>query len=154
MLKNDIDPRPKVNSLEAYAKALGSSDSDLALALGRGNTQDDLPIDMSRKKRRWNGSKWIRKARRYAIYARDGWRCIWCRCRVGIGAKARTKHLALAHLDHIKPRALGGSNATENLVTSCKRCNDKRGTTPAVVFAKRMGALTRLLEAIGKVLPS
>ncbi len=105
------------------------------------------------KVKRWQGSKWIRRARRLRIYARDGWRCIWCRCRVAIGAKARSKHLALAHLDHVKPRVLGGSNATENLITSCKRCNDKRGSTPAHVYAQRVGAMTRLLEAIGKVLP-
>ena len=95
----------------------------------------------------------LRRARRLKIYARDCWRCVWCGCRVAIGAKARSRHLALAHLDHILPRCLGGSNASENLITSCKRCNDKRGSKPPLEFALTSGALMRLVEAIGKALP-
>lgn len=102
---------------------------------------------------KWHGSNWIRKGRRYAIYTRDNWRCVWCSCRVAVGKKAKAKHLALAHLDHIRPRSNGGSNATENLITSCSRCNKRRGKTPAHVYAKRVGALVRLVEAVGKVLP-
>jgi 5-methylcytosine-specific restriction endonuclease McrA len=112
-----------------------------------------------RRKESWHGSNWIRKARRMRIYARDGWRCVWCGCRVAIGAKARSQHLALAHLDHVRPRSLGGSNATENLITSCKRCNDRRGSMSAADFSVIMSAqesfsiLYKVVKAIGKALP-
>jgi hypothetical protein len=149
--KTVLDPPKKVNSLEGYAQALGTSNKELSAALGVVHTPMGYFIP-TKAKRRWQGSKWIRRTRRLKIYARDGWRCIWCKCRVAIGARAKAGHIALAHLDHIKPRCQGGSNATENLVTSCKRCNDRRGATPAVAYAKRVGALSRVLEAIGKVL--
>ena len=31
-------------------------------------------------------------------------------------------------LDHKKPRSKGGSNHTNNLLTSCARCNNKKAT--------------------------
>ncbi len=40
-----------------------------------------------------------------------------------------------AELDHIVPRAGGGSNARDNLVATCRRCNDAKGRTPFAVFA-------------------
>jgi len=66
--------------------------------------------------RKGRSSSWIRVERRQAIYARDGGRCVYCRCDPWRGLT----------LDHVKPRNKGGSNESRNLVTCCYGCNSKR----------------------------
>lgn len=66
--------------------------------------------------------------RRLAIYARDGFLCVYC----GAAAEAGT---ALS-LDHVLPREVGGGNESGNLVTACVRCNSaKQNTTMRAWFA-------------------
>lgn len=83
-----------------------------------------------------------------AIFRRDGWRCRYCGCRV-IPSKVRRwmdKRLSgairwddkatlgchagfwtlWASVDHVIPRARGGQNEAENLVTACMVCNFAR----------------------------
>lgn len=57
----------------------------------------------------------IPDAIRFAVYARDGWRCLHC----GSGERLT--------LDHIYPYSLGGSDAIENLQTLCRPCNSRKG---------------------------
>jgi len=38
-------------------------------------------------------------------------------------------------IDHIVPRALGGTDHTDNLVFSCRRCNSLRGHLDYTIFA-------------------
>ena len=52
----------------------------------------------------------IRK--RFLVFKRDGYTCRICR-RAG----------GLLEVDHVKPRALGGSNKMDNLQTLCRKCN-------------------------------
>jgi 5-methylcytosine-specific restriction endonuclease McrA len=49
---------------------------------------------------------------RAQIFARDGGRCVFCK---------QTEPLTI---HHIRPRALGGSDAPLNLVTLCQPCHD------------------------------
>lgn len=65
------------------------------------------------------GSNWIAKSTRFAIYNRDGFRCVYCNAPVKIGT---------ATLDHVVARENGGSNRADNLLTSCKDCNEHKGT--------------------------
>lgn len=81
-------------------------------------------------RRSGRSSKWITKARRAAVYARDGERCVYC----GSGAPLT--------LDHARPRALGGSHASSNLVTACRRCNSARGALALAVFVRAVAART------------
>ena len=53
-----------------------------------------------------------RKISRRALFARDGWRCVYC----GDGHGRLT-------LDHVVPRSRGGDSVWENVVTSCAPCN-------------------------------
>ena len=53
-----------------------------------------------------------RKISRRALFARDGWRCVYC----GTSAGRLT-------LDHVIPRSKGGDSVWENVVTSCGPCN-------------------------------
>lgn len=67
-----------------------------------------------------NGSNWIRKDLRYAIYHRDNFTCVYCGERFSsLPAKFRT-------LDHVIPRELGGNNRPTNLVTCCYSCNSRK----------------------------
>ena len=49
-----------------------------------------------------------RKISRRALFARDGWRCVYC----------GTSNGRLT-LDHVVPRSRGGDSSGENVVTSC-----------------------------------
>ncbi len=57
-----------------------------------------------------------RKISRRALFARDGWRCVYC----GTTAGRLT-------LDHIVPRSKGGESVWENVVTACAPCNLRKG---------------------------
>lgn len=65
-----------------------------------------------------NGSSWVRKEKRLALYHRDGFSCIYCGESADDGA-------ALS-LDHVTPRELGGTHEATNLITSCVSCNSSR----------------------------
>ena len=58
-----------------------------------------------------------RKISRRALFARDGWRCVYC----GSSGGRLT-------LDHVIPRSRGGDSVWENVVTSCAPCNLKKGS--------------------------
>jgi 5-methylcytosine-specific restriction endonuclease McrA len=57
-----------------------------------------------------------RKISRRALFARDGWRCVYC----GTASGRLT-------LDHVIPRSRGGGSVWENVVTSCAPCNLRKG---------------------------
>ena len=57
-----------------------------------------------------------RKISRRALFARDGWRCVYC----GDSGGRLT-------LDHVVPRSRGGDSVWENVVTSCAPCNQRKG---------------------------
>ena len=57
-----------------------------------------------------------RKISRRALFARDGWRCVYC----GSSGGRLT-------LDHVVPRSRGGESVWENVVTSCAPCNLRKG---------------------------
>ena len=57
-----------------------------------------------------------RKISRRALFARDGWRCMYC----GTTSGRLT-------LDHVVPRSKGGESSWENVVTSCAPCNLRKG---------------------------
>lgn len=63
----------------------------------------------------------LRLSRRH-VYMRDDYTCQYCGIRPGV------KEL---NLDHVQPRSRGGRSSWENLVTSCRPCNLKKGrSTP------------------------
>jgi 5-methylcytosine-specific restriction endonuclease McrA len=88
-----------------------------------------------------NGSNWIRKAKRYAIYARDNFSCCYCgTCFDSV------KGLSL---DHVVARENGGGNEATNLVTACISCNSRKGDMPIHQFVDEAHALI-VLEQINK----
>ncbi len=75
----------------------------------------------------------------------------------------------MATLDHVVPRADGGSNHHSNVVTACHDCNSRRSDLPAEKFAfmlacrfyvnqenaweDALGIITRVCRAMGRELP-
>lgn len=59
----------------------------------------------------------LRLSRRH-VYMRDGYTCQYCRARPGVKG---------LNLDHVVPRSRGGRSTWENLVTSCRPCNLRKG---------------------------
>ena len=59
------------------------------------------------------------------IFSRSNNKCVYC------GAKA-------TEIDHIVPRAKGGTNSVYNLVASCKACNKKKSNKTLKEFGKIM----------------
>lgn len=82
----------------------------------------------NRKRNGGQGMKWIRTAKRLAIYLRDGLACVWCGATVEGSAKLT--------LDHLRPHSKGGSNHERNLVTCCHKCNSSRGSRSKKAFAQ------------------
>lgn len=70
---------------------------------------------------RANGSNWLWRPTRYAIYLRDGLRCVYCQ---------RPASVVVLSVDHVVPWCAGGTNAITNLVTACLGCNSRRGARP------------------------
>jgi 5-methylcytosine-specific restriction endonuclease McrA len=69
-----------------------------------------------------------RRISRRALFARDGWKCVYC----GTPGGRLT-------LDHVIPRSKGGDSVWENVVTACAPCNLRKGD--------------RLLEEVAMTLP-
>jgi hypothetical protein len=57
---------------------------------------------------------------RQEIYERDGYRCRHCRRGLDDGVTLT--------IDHVVPRARGGTSDKENLQTLCARCNSRKGS--------------------------
>jgi hypothetical protein len=64
--------------------------------------------------------KAISKRVRFAVFARDGYKCRYC------GATSEAVQLVI---DHLEPVSQGGTNEPENLVTACAPCNAGKSDT-------------------------
>lgn len=62
----------------------------------------------------------VSKRLRFEVLRRDNHTCQYC------GEKAPDVTL---HVDHVKPKALGGTDGPENLVAACKDCNAGKAST-------------------------
>lgn len=85
------------------------------------------------------GRKWIRDAKRLAIYLRDGLACVWCNLGVEQGVRLS--------LDHWRPTVSGGTNEARNLVTACHQCNSRRQNMSPREFLTRRHCHTDLAGA-------
>lgn len=81
---------------------------------------------------KYQGSKWISREKRLAIYMRDGLACAYCGDSIEEGA-----HLSL---DHLTPYCKAGDHRTQNLVTACVKCNSSRGNRSIGQFAEIVAA--------------
>lgn len=71
------------------------------------------------------------KKRKRIVWKRDNYICRYCGIDMNghmIDGKQRLPFSQIT-VDHIIPRCAGGSDEEENLVTSCFKCNNKKGNT-------------------------
>jgi hypothetical protein len=74
-----------------------------------------MPLYPSKKRSNSYDRNWISPADRRQIYKRDNNRCVYC------------DSSYMLQLDHVKPRAKGGTDDPRNLVTACRTCNLAKG---------------------------
>lgn len=74
--------------------------------------------------------RWIRPAKRFAVYLRDRFTCVYCGA--DLHGVTDPRHI---QLDHKIPVSKGGSNLEHNVFTSCMRCNCSRGSKSFRSFA-------------------
>ena len=70
----------------------------------------------------------VSKKKREETYNRDGYICQYC------GIKFTLEELCI---DHLIPRAKGGKNDNNNLITSCKECNHKKSDLSIFKFIEK-----------------
>lgn len=63
----------------------------------------------------------ITKKLRFEVFKRDGFQCAYC---------GKTPPAVVLEIDHIEPRAKGGSDDINNLITACFDCNRGKSATP------------------------
>lgn len=88
-------------------------------------------------------SSWIKDSTRWAIYHRDGFKCVYCGATKADGVQMT--------LDHVEPRSEGGSHAATNLVTCCTFCNSIRADRPLrawVTFLRKRGVPAEVTRTI------
>lgn len=91
----------------------------------------------------------VSRTLRFTVLARDGFECVYCH--------ATDKPL---EVDHVRPKALGGADAPENLVAACEDCNagksaahlgDMDSVPRPIVLHERAVLIQRLSDAETKV---
>ena len=81
------------------------------------------------------------------MYYRDGGKCQYC-------GKRPSKDNPLT-LDHIVPKAAGGTDRPDNIVAACRRCNYAKGDQPVEQFlSRRPAVLARIRAQLKKPLAS
>ena len=83
-----------------------------------------------------SGAKPLTNKIRESVFEKDSWRCHYCDKKT-----VRVRGKLQATVDHIVPVSDGGSDDLENLVTACRSCNSKKGTTD---YAQYMASIGRL----------
>ena len=65
--------------------------------------------------------------RREDVFARDGWRCVYC---------GQVYEPALLTIDHVQARVRGGDGSLGNVVTACSACNTRKGHRRVAEFLR------------------
>lgn len=100
-------------------------------------------------RKRGHSSSWIRPEKRYRIYKRDRFACVYC------GEPSKTGKTTI---DHVKARSNGGNNNHTNLVTACHACNSSRQDKPLRAWCGKRGldyetVRRRIRNAVRRKLP-
>jgi 5-methylcytosine-specific restriction endonuclease McrA len=82
---------------------------------------------------------------RRAVFARDNWACQYC-------------GKAAENVDHVVPKSKGGEHAWENVVASCRRCNQRKENRMAHEVGLRLRTQPRaprdgLILSLGRLEP-
>lgn len=78
-------------------------------------------------------------AKNQRIMARDNYTCVYCGCDLLASLDA----LINSSIDHVVPRAAGGTHDTTNLVACCSACNRLKTNVPALTVGEGQVIVTR-----------
>lgn len=81
----------------------------------------------------------LSKTRRFEVFKRDGFICQYCGQRPDDG-------VTILEVDHIEPRARGGTDDELNLITSCQECNSGKNAKRLADIHPRPDADLKYLE--------
>jgi hypothetical protein len=95
---------------------------------GAGRQQGAYAHGQRLKAKRWRLPPRVDAALRNRVLARDKYKCVAC------GASPATDGRVKLHVDHKRPRALGGTASLANLQTLCAGCNLRKAAHEAVWF--------------------
>ena len=97
--------------------------------------------------------RWIRPEKRYAIYARDGFRCGYCTRDLSAVSRVVDRQL-----DHIDATVLGftkggqarKNNHQSNLVTACATCNASKADVAFATFVAGFAGAQKRIAGLVK----
>lgn len=69
----------------------------------------------------------VKLSAKLSVWERDQWKCRYCGDEVARSLDGPPHAPHHATVDHVVPRASGGTNVQSNLVTACYRCNQAKG---------------------------
>ena len=79
-------------------------------------------------------SQWLRPSARWAIYLRDGLKCLYCG--VPLAELVAERGGNFLTVDHLRPRCRGGKADPYNLMASCYECNQAKGVASVTQFCR------------------
>lgn len=106
----------------AAFKTLNQSYSKVLRAIGQAELADEVR----------RGYEHTPRGLRAVVLERDGYQCRGCGWKPGDPTTPGPSTLEIfrgLEVDHVHPKALGGSNELSNLQTLCSLCNSKKGVT-------------------------
>lgn len=74
---------------------------------------------------------------RRRVYEKTNGHCAYCGCEL---------EYSNMQVDHVIPRANGGTNDFNNLLPACRSCNHRKGTSTVESFRKQVELFTSVLE--------
>lgn len=107
-----------------------------------------------RCRKRGHPSGWIRREKRYRIYKRDRFTCVYCTHK---WPDSGPPYFNIT-VDHVKARNNGGHNHHINLVTACRSCNSSLQDKPLKQWCEEKGydyneVRRRIRNAVRRKLP-
>lgn len=75
------------------------------------------------------------------VFVRDRFRCQYCNKQVftfPVNSKNKSRHSLEATIDHLVPLAAGGLDCETNVVTACRKCNNRKGVRMPLEFVSQL----------------
>jgi len=125
LLNNDYTPLNFVSSIRAF-NLVANGRAEL-IVLEKPSIWDEPLTSASRnyampatiKMKSYVHKRWfIPRFRNYVIFNRDNWQCQYCNISLTLDTIS---------IDHITPECKGGDTTWRNCITSCKKCNNRKG---------------------------
>jgi 5-methylcytosine-specific restriction endonuclease McrA len=75
----------------------------------------------------------MKGTKKEAIWQRDGYKCHYCKLDMSYMKNVKRTSRCIITVEHLIPKAKGGSNERSNLVTCCEPCNKREGSRLEII---------------------